>query len=797
MNQYGPHNTAESKQYFEALYPADKTAGQKFIDLDVDLNAEEETHDDGLWDNYKPPKPRPKATAKQKAKNFRAEPRKVLADAHRGTLNLWARDKEWACDLLTKSLPQELAISLFTEYVKKWESYMLAKQTNQQSKSRSNQANIWLRKRINMVKRAVAAFPVTLDKLKYDSNRKMTAQVWANKCTEAVVDAANHKQTFVKAVEAAELLAKQWGFKVNTPVQYFQQQDDETDLDFALRIEKTEADFRLKRLVNDEWWEKKIEAAYGRFCEHCQILNGRVRKGVSNYLSEVGIREFRARKKASDEALKRLVARNEITGEEMNLFEAVNRSIANRAIRRAELMVRLRGFESIAKENGLVGGFFTITAPSKYHAYMVKKNHKKATENDKYEGAAPPETQKYLSKTWAKARAKLKRLDVDFMGFRVCEPHHDGTPHWHALFFFKPEHEQVIRYVLAEYFTLTDRHELNTTAQDMADWSSIIFGETATGKTLLLNVSHADEKEVIAPIAAKIAARFDYKQIDPSKGSATGYIAKYIAKNIDGYKMEDDLEEEGTTADKAAEAVCGWASRWGIRQFQQIGGPSVSVWRELRRLEQTQDEQIAKEAKKKARAAAIEKGEVYIETRKALLLAELREKYDDTEIARISASSSDWGLFMLANGGLFCARADFPIRILYKDAGNNYGENVKKVKGITAFAQELETRQEGWVIAKAGEQGAVGVLKDGSLSLGALSITVREVKNSPIGQAVIDSFNDLGVDLDGSLINPVLNGATILIDKQRKARLIQGALGYQLKVEEIAAPAGAAIDWEW
>lgn len=222
--------------------------------------------------------------------------------------------------------------------------------------------------------------------------------------------------------------------------------------------------------------------------------------------------------------------------------EKVSR-LAFKSHRRAELITRISGFERIARHLGHAGEFITITCPSRFHRWRTVNHGQVSIENPHYDPQeTPARAQKYLAKLWAHIRASLMRQGVAVYGFRIAEPQHDGTPHWHLLLFCAPEHVQALRDTIRHH-ALKDSPDEAGAAQH----------------------------------------RCDFKAIDWNKGSAAGYIAKYVAKNIDGHQVGNDLH--GKPAMETAQRVEAWASTWGIRQFQQIGGAPVGVWRELRRIE--------------------------------------------------------------------------------------------------------------------------------------------------------------------------------------------------------------------
>lgn len=370
-------------------------------------------------------------------------------------------------------------------------------------------------------------------------------------------------------------------------------------------LENHKAESGLLRMMAPEWWYQRLKRARDLRREHLAIAVGQVQKAANAYVSRKTLGEWIEQKKRNLEFFKKFDLMDD-EGNRIALDSMVHRSVANPAIRRCELMVRMRGFEDIASEQGLAGEFYTITAPSRFHAV-----HSKGGFVSQWNGASPQDTQRYLCQVWAKCRAAISRAGIHVFGFRVVEPHHDGTPHWHVLLFMRPQDVDTVRDILCYYARLADSEELQS------------------------------------PNALK--ARFHVEPIDPEKGSATGYIAKYISKNIDGYALDGESDgETGESLRDMAKSVTAWASRWRIRQFQQIGGAPVTVWRELRRLG---DHRL-------------------VDSRMDAVLA--------------AADVGDWAAYTHLQGGALVARRDLVVRLAYEitPQGNEYAEDIQRVNGV-------------------------------------------------------------------------------------------------------------------
>lgn len=303
-------------------------------------------------------------------------------------------------------------------------------------------------------------------------------------------------------------------------------------------------DQAIKRCIDSAWWRRNLRKLHGRAFEAAAVRLGFVSIRAGAYASNETVARRRGQVERNKAALASVRMVNE-HGAEYGLDELAAKGTSNKRIRRGELMLRLAGCEDVAIEAGHVGVFITLTAPSKYHAVLQKSG----ALNPKYNSEAPRQVQAYLQKTWARIRTAYGRYSIKPYGFRIAEPHHDGCVHWHALVFMRPCEVGYFCAIVEAYALAEDGQEPGAEAQ-----------------------------------------RVKFELIDSAKGSAAAYIAKYISKNIDD---DDDNHDEITdenghvvkmAVDKASARVDAWAGVWGIRQFQPIGQPPVTVWRELRRV---------------------------------------------------------------------------------------------------------------------------------------------------------------------------------------------------------------------
>lgn len=295
-----------------------------------------------------------------------------------------------------------------------------------------------------------------------------------------------------------------------------------------------------RRLVSSEWWRRRLRTLLTRECEELFRRLGFVRRQACAYVSDDALVRVRAAAYKCRRWIDNTNAVCEDTGEALPLAHIAEHSLANPALRRGELMLRARGFQEVAEGCGHRCLMLTLTCPSAFHAYL-----KQGDPNPRYTGATPRDGQRWLNQHWARARAAMAHANVLLYGFRAAEPHHDGTPHWHVVLYASESDTQKIAEIVK------------------AKWLS----------------DYADE-----PGAAE--HRVKITEENPELGTGAAYLAKYVAKNIDGHgDIGGELSDEsGRPIAQDCERVIAWARVHGIRQFQQLGGPAVTLWRELRRV---------------------------------------------------------------------------------------------------------------------------------------------------------------------------------------------------------------------
>jgi hypothetical protein len=402
----------------------------------------------------------------------------------------------------------------------------------------------------------------------------------------------------------------------------------------------------VARMVCRKWWRRQISRLHQRTKEACAIdIFGIVHAKKQKYVSNASVKRWERQKRSNAAYLEAMEAVNQ-HGYTATLAALSEKSASNPTIGRSEIMVRCRGKEEIAREMGHAAIFITVTGPSAMHAKRVvyrKGQPMSVRDNPEYDGTTPREAQKHLRKNWAKTRAGYHRQGIRVYGERIAEPHHDGTPHWHFLLFMPPDAVKIVRELFTRYFL----------------------------------TQHSPDE----PGAQKNRVKFVTIKMDEAH-SATGYILKYIAKNIDGHKVQKDLF--GDDAIEGAARVKAWASTWGIRQFQQIGGAPVGVWRELRRME----------------AAP--------------------EHTPTVEAARQAADAGEWADYLRCQGGPTVARKDLAVTLAKTRPGerwcpvakapepapaNRYGETRPAgVYGVldTRRGRAFESRRFKWEIRRVG-----------------------------------------------------------------------------------------------
>lgn len=451
----------------------------------------------------------------------------------------------------------------------------------------------------------------------------------------------------------------------------------------------------MRRAADVAWWRRQARRASAAEVERVAVLLRRVNKAREIYCSDLTVTKRQGQRIRNRKFLEGTTATNE-EGQEYTLAELADVSVSNPRLMRMEWMTRLAGFDDVALLMGHRRELWTITAPAECHPWTTAG--KVLRENKKWEKSGRLTARAVMDgmcSMWAKFRAHIARRGMKLYGMRVVEANHDGTPHWHAAVYFSPE------WMVAAKFSHWPRIPKNAEKDNGKGKTGVEFYPCALGRKSSPRLRAIMRRYALGDMsgytkdqtAAAKKHRCDFKDVRQGK-SAAGYLAKYISKALPADDAADIVQADlyGNPMADSAARVNAWASSHGIRQFQQLGGPSVTVWRELRRATANEACQL-----------------------------DLLDAPKIIQEAADACDVHDWAAFVLVMGGPTVPRKQQLMRPGYwhehdDETGEIKGRAMTKygevpdarIYGVTWETGDLLTRPHTWTIEKT-KQAAVEV----------------------------------------------------------------------------------------
>lgn len=373
----------------------------------------------------------------------------------------------------------------------------------------------------------------------------------------------------------------------------------------------------LWRLRDAAWWRHRLAREWFRASDSALRHVGQVSRFKGLYVADptfARVNRQRIRSASWMESMF-LVSEND---EVIPLKDAVDASVSNPELRRKELLARMGGCERYARAQGDEVIVANITLPARFHRIYAASGDPVPA----FDGSDVRDGAIQLQASWQRARAALHRQGVGIYGYRCSEPNHDGTVHWHVMLCCLPDHAEAVRDAIRRYF-----------------------------------LAELDPDE---PGAQE--HRIEFIGIDPGRGSAVGYLMKYIAKNIDGHEVGEDRNAPGQDAADTCHRAVAHHRTHGLRQFQEFGMPPVTVWRELRRLTESPGGEL-------------------------------------DALWRAASVDSNWEAFIRLMGGAAVRRSCRPVSPYYAPgkAVGRYGERpAKRVRGLRCANVIVPTRRTEW-----------------------------------------------------------------------------------------------------